>query len=143
LKLIIIYWSGTGNTEKMAELIKTGAKQSGLDVTLKNVASTNSFEIDDYDILALGCPSMGCEEIEESEMQPFVDEITPKMNSKKLVLFGSYGWRNGEWLEKWKDDMIAAGAVINIEPLAINETHEGEDELKCIDFGKKIISSYN
>jgi len=71
------------------------------------------------------------------------DEITPKINSKKLVLFGSYGWGNGEWFEKWKDNMLSAGAVINIEPLAINETPEGEDELKCIDFGKKIISSYN
>ena len=102
MRTAIVYWSGTGNTEAMAQAVANGIRQEGGDVYLSEVGEAQAEEIAEYDRLALGCPSMGAEQLEEDEMEPFVSELEKYVSGKKLLLFGSYGWGDGEWMRDWK-----------------------------------------
>lgn len=137
MQINLIYWSGTGNTEAMANLIKEGAESAGATVNLKNVADAS---IDDVncDVLVLGCPSMGDEVLEESEFEPFMISIEGSLSGKKLALFGSYGWGDGQWMRDWDERMKNAGAVLAVESLIVNDAPSGESEQECKDFGRGI-----
>lgn len=134
----IIYWSGTGNTEAMANLIAKGITNSKKEVTTLTVDKVSIDDIKNDDILILGCPSMGCEELEESEFEPFVTSLKEIGNGKKALLFGSYGWGDGEWMRNWEEQMKEYGFEIPLEPVIVNEMPEGSDEEKCIHFGEEI-----
>ena len=136
----IIYWSGTGNTERMAELIKDGIVQAGKNVELINVSDINVYELLKDQILILGCPAMGDEVLEESEFEPFIEEISSKISGKKVALFGSYGWGDGQWMRDFEERMINYGCTIIDSPLIIQNDPDGSEE-ECIDFGKKIASA--
>jgi flavodoxin short chain len=138
MKVSIVYWSGTGNTEAMAKLIQEGAASTGAEVVLKEVAKANADDVTGVDVAFLGCPSMGDESLEEGEFEPFISSIEGKVNGKKLALFGSYGWGDGQWMRDWTDRMTKAGAVLVVESLIVNETPSGDDEEKCKSFGKSI-----
>lgn len=133
----IVYWSGTGNTSKMAELIGKGIIESGKTAEIINVSDVNVEELLKEDVLVLGCSAMGDEVLEESEFEPFIDEISTKVSGKKAALFGSYGWGDGQWMRDFEERMIGYGCTILDEPLIVqNEPDDMESE--CIDFGKKI-----
>lgn len=135
--VLIVYWSGTGNTEKMAELIKKGIEETGKTVTLSQVSEVKTAELSNYSAIVMGCPAMGSEVLEESEMEPFVEESLGVIQGKKLALFGSYGWGSGEWMEDWQKRMADAGAdMIFGEGLIVNE--EPSDEAECIKYGNEI-----
>ncbi|MDR1579272.1 MAG: flavodoxin [Synergistaceae bacterium] len=136
----IIYWSGTGNTEKMSELIERGASEAGAQVSRKHVSSASPDEIGEYDVLVLGSPSMGSEVVEESEMEPFVSSVTPKLPGRKVALFGSYGWGDGEWMRNWAERMKQDGANLLDEGLIINEAPDGEKADQCVAYGAKIAA---
>jgi flavodoxin short chain len=138
-KVLIIYWSGTGNTEKMAQLISQGAKSAGAEVELLNVALAEPDMVDDYDVIALGSPSMGVEVIEEEEMEPFVEDIKDKVSGKKAALFGSYDWGDGEWMRNWKERMSEYGAQI-IDTVIAREAPEGESAQECVNLGVKLAT---
>ncbi len=140
-KVLIVYWSGTGNTEKMAQLIADSSKEAGADVTLKTVSEAKPEEVTDYDVIAIGSPSMGAEVLEESEMEPFVEDISPLVKDRKVALFGSYDWGDGEWMRNWVERMESAGArIYDGEGLIVHLTPEGEDAEKCKAMGKGIAS---
>lgn len=133
----IVYWSGTGNTEKMAELIKNGIIEAGKEAEAICVSDVKVSELLNEDILVLGCSAMGDEVLEESEFDPFIDEISSKISGKKVALFGSYGWGDGKWMKDFEERMIGYGCSIIDTPLIIqNEPDCSEQE--CLDFGKKI-----
>ena len=133
----IIYWSGTGNTEKMAKLIAKGIIENGKDVNTINVSDVIIDEVLNEDILILGCSAMGDEVLEEAEFEPFIDKISTKVSGKKVALFGSYGWGDGKWMRDFEERMIGYGCTIIDIPLIVqNEPDEMEQE--CIDFGKRI-----
>ena len=133
----IIYWSGTGNTEKMAQLIGQGIIEAGKASEIINVSEVNVEELLKEDILILGCSAMGDEVLEESEFEPFIEEISTKVSGKKVALFGSYGWGDGQWMRDFEERMTGYGCAIIDEPLIVqNEPDDKESE--CIDFGKKI-----
>lgn len=136
----IIYWSGTGNTERMAELIKEGIVQAGKSVELINVSDVNVYEVLKDEILILGCPAMGDEVLEEFEFEPFIEEISSKISGKKVALFGSYGWGDGQWMRDFEERMINYGCIIIDSPLIIQNDPDGSEE-ECINFGKKIASA--
>ncbi|HEY8390461.1 MAG TPA: flavodoxin [Clostridia bacterium] len=136
-KILIVYWSGSGNTEKMAELIAQGALTAGAEVELKHVSLVSPDIVDGFNVIALGSPAMGVEVIEEQEMEPFVESISTKINGKKIALFGSYGWGDGEWMRSWEDRMKDYGAQI-VDTVIVNETPEGESEQECIGLGAKL-----
>ena len=100
-KINIIFWSGTGNTEAMAEAIYNGSEKSK-NSKLLTVDKATIDDVKEADVLFLGCPSMGVEELEESEMEPFMESISKDILGKKIVLFGSYGWGDGEWMQNWE-----------------------------------------
>lgn len=136
---LLVYWSGTGNTEKMANLIQKGIVEAGQTAVCKNVADTKAAHINDYSVIVMGCPSMGAEVLEESEMEPFVSEIEGIIKDKKVALFGSYGWGNGEWMEDWQQRMASAGAEMLFENgLIVMEEPSGDSEEECLQYGKDI-----
>lgn len=135
----IIYWSGTGNTEKMAQLINQGISEKGGSAKIVAVSSANIEDINNADILVLGSPSMGNEVIEETEMEPFVESIKTVVKDKSVGLFGSYGWGDGEWMRNWEETMESYGVNLVKNSLIVNGYPEGDDETSCIQFGKSLI----
>lgn len=91
-KTAVIYWSGTGNTQEMANAVFEGAKAADADSALFAVSETDAASAATYDVLLLGCPAMGAEVLEEDEFEPFFTELESKLAGKKVGLFGSYGW---------------------------------------------------
>ena len=137
-KIFMTYWSGTGNTEKMAELIEKGAAGVGAEVLRKTVDGVSPGDVAGYDVVVLGSPSMGAEVIEEAEMEPFVEAVTPSLKGVKVALFGSYGWGDGEWMRTWSAKMKDAGCVLLDDGLIVNETPDGESASLCEEYGKKL-----
>ncbi|MDR1616589.1 MAG: flavodoxin [Syntrophomonadaceae bacterium] len=134
MQINIVYWSGTGNTEAMAKYIQEGAESTGASVTVTEVSQADSSVLD-TDVLALGCPSMGEEELEETEFEPFIASIEGSVKNKKLALFGSYGWGDGQWMRDWSERMKAAGAELVAESLIVNDAPDGDE---CKAFGAAI-----
>lgn len=133
----IVYWSGTGNTEKMAQLIKKGIIDAGKDAEMIPVSEVNIEDILKDEVIVLGCSAMGDEVLEESEFEPFIDEISSKLSGKKVALFGSYGWGDGKWMRDFEERIISYGCRIIDTPLIIqNEPDDNEED--CINLGKKI-----
>ncbi|WP_343348426.1 flavodoxin [Terrisporobacter petrolearius] len=127
-KINIIFWSGTGNTESMAQAIYEGSKKGG-NSKLLTVDKATLDDVKEADILFLGCPSMGVEELEESEMEPFMESISNDIDGKKIILFGSYGWGDGEWMQGWEQRIKNCKGTIVEESIICNES-PGEDVLK-------------
>ena len=133
MKTAVIYWSGKGNTEKMAQSIADAAGAE-----LYSVSDFNG-NIADYDRVAFGCPAMGAEVLEEDEFEPFFTGVEGQLSGKTIALFGSYGWGDGEWMRNWVDRCNAAGAVvIDGEGLIANETPSDDDLAACKALGEKL-----
>lgn len=134
-KVSIVYWSGTGNTAMMAGSIADGVAAAGGEVELITVDEASVDALKDASVIALGCPSMGAEQLEETQMEPFMCELDGVIAGKQIALFGSYGWGNKEWMRDWEDRIVADGAtVVNGEGIAVNGTPgpDAEDELKAL-----------
>lgn len=126
MKTAVIYWSSTGNTEQMAHAVAQGCGGELFEV------SSFDGDISDYDGLALGCPAMGSEELENSEFEPFFTAVESKLKGKKVLLFGSYGWGDGEWMRNWVQRTMESGAyVYKNEGIIVNETPSEEDLIVC------------
>jgi len=133
--ILLVYWSGTGNTEIMAEKIKEGLEQQGATVDFKTVDQVEADDVSSYDKVVFGCPSMGVETLEEDEFEPFFEQVESLLSGKKVALFGSYGWGEGEWMDAWVERTQATGAQLFDDGLRINSTPSSEEEEKCVQFG--------
>ena len=133
MSMAVIYWSQTGNTEAMANAV---AEAAGAE--LFNVNDITAAKAAEYDKLALGCPAMGAEVLEESEFEPFFTDLEGSLSGKKIALFGSYGWGDGQWMRDWQDRCTAAGAVLCAEPVIVNETPDDDGLAHCADLGKAL-----
>lgn len=141
-KVSIIYWSGTGNTEIMAKAIAEGAKIDEVDVSLLNVSEASVDNVQNSDVVVLGCPSMGAEVLEEAEMEPFVESIQSVVKGKKLALFGSYGWGDGEWMRNWVERIDSYGAeLIDDEGLMANYEPNEEVLSNCKELGERLAKA--
>lgn len=126
-KIAVVYWSGTGNTEAMAKAVAEGAGAE-----LFSVSEIDAQKAASYDKLALGCPSMGSEVLEEDEFEPFFTELEGQLGGKKVALFGSYGWGDGEWMRDWQGRAAAAGAQLaGGEGLIVNEAPDDDGLASC------------
>ena len=133
MKTAVIYWSGTGNTEAMAKAVAGGAGAELFTV------SEFSGSVEDYDAIAFGCPAMGAEMLEESEFDPFFTEIESRLSGKKVGLFGSYGWGDGEWMRNWETRVESDGAVlVGGEGVIANDAPSDDDLEKCRALGKAL-----
>lgn len=133
----LIYWSQTGNTEKVAELIKKGIELSGKSAELVKVSSVSVEDIKKEEVLIIGCPACGVESLDETEMEAFINSLQGQIEGKKVALFGSYSWGTGEWMEAWQERMQSYGVILISDGLIVNE-EEIDDNNKCIEFGKLI-----
>lgn len=140
-KINVIYWSGTGNTEEMAKAVVRGAEKEGAEVKLINVSEATESDVTEADKVAFGCPAMGAEELEESEMRPFMDKVNPLLKDKKVVIFGSYEWANGEWMEKWQEEIKDTGANLVIEGLIVYDKPDDDGIFECEALGKDLARS--
>lgn len=139
-KAAVIFWSQTGNTEQMANAIADGIRQGGMECDLLNVADVSAADAANYDKLALGCPAMGAEVLEEAEFDPFFTELESKLAGRKVALFGSYGWGDGQWMRDWEDRMTSAGAtVVNGEGVIAHEAPDDEALEACRSLGKALV----
>ena len=137
-KVAVIFWSGTGNTEAMANAVLNGAKDAGADAELFTADSFGAKQIDSFDGIALGCPAMGAEELEDGEFLPMYESIKGKLSGKKVVLFGSYGWGDGQWMRDWEDRCNAAGAKLACPGVMANYA-PGEDSIEeCKSLGAAL-----
>lgn len=139
-KVSVIYWSGTGNTEAMANAVAEGVKEGGGEVALLPVSLADLSSLD-ADALVFGCPAMGAEELEESEFEPFFSAAEGKLSGKKVGLFGSYGWGDGEWIRTWAEDAEAAGARLVVEPVMANGSPDGDAEAACAALGAALANA--
>ena len=138
----VVYWSGTGNTEAMAQAVAEGIQAAGGTAEVCEVGQTDADTISKFDKIALGCPSMGAEQLEDSEMEPFVEELEPMISGKQLLLFGSYGWGDGEWMRDWCQRMEEAGPhLICEEGVIANETPDDAALEECRAAGKELITA--
>ena len=137
-KVGIIYWSSTGNTEAMAQAVEEGAKAAGADVEIMEVADADVDKALSYDVLALGCPAMGDEELEDSVFQPVFEACEPKLAGKKVALFGSYGWGDGDWMRSWEEKCQNDGVTLAADSVICNEEPDDEAQAACIELGKAI-----
>ena len=140
-KIIVAYWSQTGNTEAMANAVGEGIKAAGGEADVVPVSAVSVDELKAASSFALGCPAMGAEVLEESEMEPFVEEVEKFAKGKNIALFGSYGWGDGEWMREWESRMLDAGAnVLNREGLICHETPDDDALEDCRSLGKQLAS---
>jgi len=131
----IVYWSGTGNTGEMARLVSSGAAKAGASVRMITADSFSAADVSSADVLVLGCPAMGSEQLEDCEFQPMYDSIRSELSGKKLGLFGSYGWGDGQWMQEWQDDAVSAGAVLIADPVIACGAPEGDEADACTALG--------
>lgn len=140
MKIAVVYWSGSGNTEAMAAAVAEGAKSAGAVVDLFQVSEVDAAQAAGYDALALGCPAMGAEVLEEAEFEPFYTDLESKLGGKKLALFGSYGWGDGQWMRDWQERAENAGALLCQEGLMAHEVPDAAALADCEALGKALAS---
>lgn len=141
-KINVVYWSQTGNTEAMAEAIGNGVKEAGKEAEVVEVTDAALSELKEASVFALGCPAMGDEVLEETEFEPFMEEVEGFAAGKTIALFGSYGWGDGEWMREWVDRVTKAGAkVMNNEGLICQELPDDDAVMECRNLGKQLAES--
>ena len=133
MKAIVVYWTTTGNTEAIANKIA-----SDTNATVKNVNEVSVEEVLGYDTIILGCPAMGSEKLEDGEFKPFYDELIQKVENRRIFLFGSYGWGDGEWMRNWCEDVKSNGANLAADGLIANGDDSALDQSEYDNFISKI-----
>ena len=138
-KVAVVYWSSTGNTEAMANAVADGIREKGGEAVLHTCEDFDGSKVAEYDAIAFGCPAMGDEELEEGEFEPFFSDLEGKLSGKKVALFGSYDWGDGEWMRTWCGRAKDAGAeLVEDEGLIVNNTPDDEGLAACRELGGKL-----
>ena len=137
-KIAVIYWSGTGNTEAMAKAVAQGARGKGAAADLLTPNAVSASALAAYTGVALGCPAMGAETLEEDEFEPMFQSIKSGLAGKKVALFGSYGWGGGEWMQNWEQDCAAAGITLACDSVICNEAPEDDTIDACKALGAAL-----
>lgn len=137
--IAVVYWSGTGNTEAMANAVVDGAKNAGANVSLYTAAEFSAPMVDDFDAIAFGCPAMGAEVLEEDEFEPMFTDCQSKLSGKRIALFGSYGWGDGEWMRSWEDTCRGAGAVLACDSVICQDAPDDDGETDCRSLGAALV----
>ena len=138
MKIAVIYWSGTGNTEAMAGSVAEGAKSAGAEVSVFTAADFSADMVDQFDSIAFGCPSMGSEQLEDSEFEPMFTACEGRLSGKNIALFGSYGWGDGEWMRSWESRCNDDGANLACESVICNEAPDDDALAACRELGASL-----
>ena len=138
-KTAVVFWSGTGNTEEMANAVLEGMKENGADASIYSADAFQAGDVEGYDAIAFGCPAMGAEVLEEDEFQPLFDECKSALSGKKVALFGSYGWGDGEWMRNWEDDCKEAGIELACDSVVCNDAPDEDAITACKELGATLV----
>ena len=138
-KVAVVYWSGTGNTEAMAAAVADGIKENGGDASLFTAAEFDPKFMAEYDAAAFGCPAMGAEVLEEDEFEPLFEACEGSIKGKKIALFGSYGWGDGEWMRNWEDRCREDGAVLACDSVICNDAPDDDALASCKALGAALV----
>lgn len=141
MKIAIVYWSGSGNTEAMAEAMADGVKKTQAEAELFSVDNFSAAQMSGYDAFLFGCSAMGNEVLEEAEFEPFFEEAESKLAGIPVGLFGSYGWGDGEWMRNWVECCNAAGAKVFGEGVIINNAPDDEGLAECQSYAVGFIEA--
>ncbi|MBU5461333.1 flavodoxin [Lachnoclostridium sp. MSJ-17] len=137
--IAIVFWSATGNTEAMADAVKLGAQEAGAEVSIFTASDFSADMVADFDAIAFGCPAMGDEVLEEDEFQPMFDAVLPSLNGKKVALFGSYGWGDGQWMRDWQESCQNAGVSLACDCVIANDAPDDEAVAACKNLGAALV----
>ncbi len=137
MKVNIVYWTGSGNTLMIADALYQGAEDGGHTVNSVYVNDMSAEDFAKADILCLGCPAMSGEDIEEYEFRPYYEDLKPYLEGKKVILFGSFDWGEGEWMQKWTAETKDVGADV-IHSLAYQWTPEQEQLDEAYEIAKHL-----
>ena len=137
-KAAIVYWSSTGNTEAMANAVLEGAQAAGVQAELIPAGEFSGAMLEGYDAVAFGCPAMGAEVLEEDEFEPMFTGCEAGLSGRKIGLFGSYGWGDGQWMRDWQERCEADGAVLAAEPVIANEDPDDDALAACRALGAAL-----
>ena len=138
-KVKVVFWSGSGNTQAMADAIANGIRSAGGEADVTSFDSINPDDAANESVIAFGCPAMGSEVLEECTVEPFMAEYETKCKGKKVALFGSYGWGDGQWMRDWQDRLTSAGAsIIGGEGVIANNAPSDDDLENCSALGRAI-----
>ena len=137
-KVAVVYWSSTGNTQTMAEAVAEGAKEKGAEVSLIEAGSFDAAQAADYDAFAFGCPAMGDEVLEEDEFEPMFASVEGELAGKKVALFGSYGWGDGQWMRDWEDRCKGNGIALAADSVIANDAPDDEAVASCKALGAAL-----
>lgn len=138
-KIAVVYWSGTGNTQAMAQAVADGIQAKGGEAVLFTAPEFGPEQMDDFSAIAFGCPSMGAEQLEESEFEPMFSACETKLASKKIALFGSYGWGDGEWMRTWEERCGEDGARLTWESVICNGYPDEDALAACEALGGSLV----
>ena len=139
-KAAVIYWSGTGNTETMANAVAEGMKGAGAEVSLLSADAVSAADLAGLDAVALGCPAMGSEVLEDMEFEPMFDGCKSSLKGKRVALFGSYGWGGGEWMHNWERDCRSSGIQLACDSVICNEAPDDAALAACQALGKTLVN---
>lgn len=139
-KIAVVYWSGTGNTKAMASAVAEGIQKTGGEAVLLTPSEFDASMLSSLDATAFGCPAMGAEVLEEMEFQPMFDACLPKLGGKRIALFGSYGWGDGEWMRAWESACEDAGAFLICSSVMCNEAPDDSGLEQCRALGAALAS---
>ncbi|MCR5517788.1 MAG: flavodoxin [Lachnospiraceae bacterium] len=137
-KVAVVYWSGTGNTQTMAQAVVDGATEAGSDVILYEASDFSVDKVGEFDAIAFGCPAMGAEVLEEDEFEPMFSAVECYLSDKKIALFGSYGWGGGQWMRDWEDRCRTVNANLVAEGVTAYGSPSDEEIAACKAIGKKL-----
>jgi flavodoxin short chain len=137
-KVAVVFWSGTGNTEAMAKAVIEGIKGAGAEAVEVAPSAFDASKVNEFDAIAFGCPAMGNEVLEEGEFDPMFSGIESSLGGKKIALFGSYGWGDGQWMRDWEERCKAAGAVLACESVMANEAPDDSATASCKALGAAL-----
>ncbi len=140
-KVAVVYWSGTGNTEAMANAVVEGAQAAGAEVDLIPAASFTEDMVGAYNAIGFGCPAMGAEELEEMEFAPMFEAVSPSLNGKCIAIFGSYAWADGEWMNTWEENCKDLGANLVCAPFPCYDAPDDDALATCQEMGKALANA--
>ena len=137
-KVAVVYWSGTGNTQAMADMVAEGAKEKGAEVSVIEAGNFTPDQVSAYDGIAFGCPAMGDEVLEESEFDPMFTDVETVLSGKKIALFGSYGWGDGQWMRDWEERCSNAGITLAADSVTANDAPDDDAVAACKELGAAL-----
>ena len=140
-KIAVVYWSGTGNTEAMANAVLDGVREAGAEGTLFTASEFDASMMGEFDAIAFGCPSMGDEQLEDSEFEPMFDACRANLSGKPIALFGSYGWGGGEWMRQWEARVKDDGARLIGQGLAVENAPDEKGLAECAALGEALVKA--